>query len=462
MSSAALQRFALVFGCFLGLCLWKFGNPVILEREISSPETLTEWWNYAWPPSWAGWLLVPFSVVGALVFRWFWGGWPVARWPGILALAWLGWQFLSATQTVDAALTKATLWQFSGCVACFFLGASIGFTSAVRNWLLAGILVAFTFCLLQAVNQRLYEFPQSRAALLAGEAAGWTNFPAETVFEMKRSRVIIETNGIDIANPMFLEKFRKGRVAGTLVYPNALAGVVLLLWPVALALGFIHTRKMRSVVRVALIGLVMFLGGAGLFWSGSKLGWLIALVVAGGLLLCLPWSRRLKWLLVAALLIGGLGIFAMRFQGYLSGGATSLAARFDYWEAAVQNAISEPWLGSGPGTFQRPYSKIKRPEAEMARLTHNDFLQQFSDSGWPGGIAYVIWIAIALSLAAKAAWRSGDWVNVFTCAGLVAWFMQGIGEFALYIPATAWIAFTLLGCLIGRDTIQFDKKTAAR
>ena len=45
----------------------------------------------------------------------------------LLPLAWLGWQFLSATQTVDADLTRATLWQFSGCVASYFLGALIYF-----------------------------------------------------------------------------------------------------------------------------------------------------------------------------------------------------------------------------------------------------------------------------------------------------------------------------------------------
>jgi len=34
-------------------------------------------------------------------------------------------------------------------------------------------------------------------------------------------------------------------------------------------------------------------------------------------------------------------------------------------------------------------------------------------------------------------------------AGLVGWFAQGLGEFSLYIPALAWTAFTLLGCLAG-------------
>jgi hypothetical protein len=44
--------------------------------------------------------------------------------------------------------------------------------------------------------------------------------------------------------------------------------------------------------------------------------------------------------------------------------------------------------------------------------------------------------------------------------GLLAWFVQGFGEFSLYIPALAWTAFTLMGCLIRLSTIEFDKKAA--
>ena len=55
---------------------------------------------------------------------------------------------------------------------------------------------------------------------------------------MKHENVIITTNGMDVANPVILAKFAKGRVKGTLVYPNALAGAILLLFPVSLVLAF--------------------------------------------------------------------------------------------------------------------------------------------------------------------------------------------------------------------------------
>ena len=158
----------------------------------------------------------------------------------------------------------------------------------------------------------------------------------------------------------------------------------------------------------------------------------------------------------------GLGVFAVRFHHYFEAGATSAGARFDYWRAAVQTTAAHPLFGTGPGTFQRPYARLKSPDSEMARLTHNDYLEQFSDSGILGGLAYTAWIVLALTVVGKKLWRSDDHFSFAIFLGLVGWFAQGFGEFSLYIPALAWTAFTLLGSIIGQQNgkiIQFDKKS---
>jgi O-antigen ligase len=177
-------------------------------------------------------------------------------------------------------------------------------------------------------------------------------------------------------------------------------------------------------------------------------------------------------------LAGGLGLFGLRFAGYFAKGATSAVARADYWKAAVQNTREHPVWGSGPGTFQRPYARLKAPESEMARLVHNDFLEQATDSGLPGFVLYTAWIGGLLwtlgrritasqtlgsplskespadSLNSDASgWKSWpeadrrrlEWA-VFM--GLLGWFTHGLAEFGLYIPASAWTAFTLAGALL--------------
>jgi O-antigen ligase len=203
----------------------------------------------------------------------------------------------------------------------------------------------------------------------------------------------------------------------------------------------------------------VFLGLAGLFWSGSKSGWLIALAIGAFWLLRLNWSRQLKWLVVIILLVGGLTVFGVRFQKYFAKGATSVSARFDYWHAAARTALDHPALGSGPGTFQRPYARLKRPESEMARLVHNDYLEQFSDSGFIGGLTYLTWLGLLLWTLGRVTWKTTDWLGFAIFAGLLGWFLQGFIEFGLFIPALAWTAFTLAGCLLAQSRNQFDKPT---
>jgi O-antigen ligase len=449
--------YALVFGLFLGLAILKFGNPVILDQKITPPVSPSEFWADAWPPHWGNWILLPLALAGAALVLTSRPRWPATRWLWLLPLLWFGWQLFSATQTVDGDLTATTLCHFAGCLVCYFIGAFIIGRERALRWLLVGVLAAFALCLVRGINQRLFEFPQSRQMLMEGTRTGWTNIPPEMLVEMKRDRVVITTNGVDVPSPAILAKFAKGRVMGTLVYPNALAGMILLLLPVSLVLAFHSTKRLRPPLPAAVITLTLLLGGLAFFWTGSKLGWLIAMAIVGVCLFRLPWPARLKWAALTAVIVIGLGIFTVRFHSYFAAGATSVGARFDYWGAALETTVKHPLLGTGPGTFQRPYAQIKSPTAEMARLAHNDYLEQFSDSGIVGGTLYGAWIVLSLVVVGRRIWRSADLAIFAIFLGVFAWFIQGFGEFSLYVPALSWTAFTLLGFLLATTGNQIDK-----
>jgi O-antigen ligase len=450
--------YGLIFGLFLGLAILKFGNPVILDQKITPPASFSEFWADAWPPHWGYWIFSPLALAGAWLVLTRQPRWPATRRLWLLPLLWFGWQLLSATQTVKGDLTTTTLWQFAGCLAGYFIGALVLGRERAWQWLLIGLLAAFALCLVRGINQRLFEFPQSRQMLLAGESTGWTNIPPKLFAEMKHDQAVITTNGVDVANPAILAKLAQGRVMGTLVYPNALAGMILLLLPVSLVLAFNSTTRLRPPLPAAVTALTVFLGGMAFFWTGSKLGWLMAMAMSGACLFRLPWPIRLKWAAVISVMLIGLGVFAVRFHGYFAAGATSVGARFDYWQAAVKTTLAHPLLGTGPGTFQRPYAEIKPSTAEMARLAHNDYLEQFSDSGIAGGALYGAWIVLALLAVGRRVWRPADPVIFAIFLGTFAWFLQGLGEFGLYVPALAWTAFTLLGCSLAATGNQIDKQ----
>ncbi len=459
--SLARMGWALAFGLFLGLCLWKFGNPVILDSKISDPATWRDFLTEAWPPRWAGLMLAPLTLAWLLTNRFGKADWKELEWWGLAPLFWLVWNGVASIQSQDTALTLATLVQFTGCVVFFFIGWLGLKPDGPARWMLALLLPSFLYCLIQAFLQHQYIFPQSHQMLVEGEKTGWTNFPAAFMEELRSDQILISTNGMQKANPVFLAKFAEGRVNGTMVYPNALAGLILLLFPVAWVLTAQFAARLRPVVRWACMGTFLFLAGTSFYWTGSKSGWLIALGVCGLAMWRIKWPGRLKKSILAIVLVTGLGCFALRFHHYFSHGATSVTARLDYWHAAVQICMAHPWVGSGPGTFQHPYALLKAPSSEMARLTHNDYLEQFSDSGVPAGLAYLGWVAWALLRCGNRVWTQGSVFEFGLFLGVLAWFTQGFCEFSLYIPALAWLAFALLGSLMNlrprRDTIRHSK-----
>jgi len=186
-------------------------------------------------------------------------------------------------------------------------------------------------------------------------------------------------------------------------------------------------------------------------------------------LLRLPFGKRFKVILIAAVLLAGLSGFFWKYSSFFRKGATSVGARFDYWQAALQTAKEKPLFGTGPGTFALAYEKIKRPESEMSRLVHNDYLEQATDSGVVGFSVYTLFIFGALVWSFKRSigpWsrpetanRWGDlpedWLGFAVWLGMLGWSLHGLFEFGLYIPASAWPAFAFLGWLLGRPQLAW-------
>src|SRR5258708_31772763 len=147
----------------------------------------------------------------------------------------------------------------------------------------------------------------------------------------------------------------------------------------------------------------------------------------------LGYSRSIKMTVLAAILALGTIGFLIKFQSYLQKGATSVGARFGYWQAALDTVRSHPILGSGPGTFSVAYARIKPPEAEMARLAHNDYLEQACDSGILGFILYLVMIIGWLAHCYRRIAIKFDSIPGLLLTRLIAWCAQGLIEFQVYI-----------------------------
>ncbi len=469
-SPRLLERvFPVLFGCFLGLTLLKFGNPPIMEKFVVPPSNAWEFViGYPWPISWGYGMLGCVSLLALFAARWRPGK---LKWPIFLPITWLVWQVVAASQSVDSELSRPTLWHFVACCGCFYIGYFCLRPSARLPGFLIGLSVGFLLVLATGFEQHFGGLEQTRKYFYLYIFPKMKEIP-----------------------PDYLKKMSSERIFATLFYPNALAGVILLLIPAVLSLIAGARRLFTAGARAFLVGAVAVAAIACLFWSGSKGGWLLLLLLAFFALLHVSFSRRIKMLLVCAVLLGGLGVFGWRYAGFFQRGATSVVARFDYWNAAVRTAVAHPLVGTGPGTFARPYAQLKRPESEMARLVHNDYLEQASDSGWPGFLVYLGFIVTALACTYPAGFwgRSGgagaiprqnqtnsavvlahedhkpaplekpppaaaffcpaacDFYVFAIWLGVLGWALQSLFEFGLYIPALSWPAFTFLGLLLRR------------
>jgi len=428
---AGARVFPLLFGLFLGLALLKFCNPPVMEKFVVSPAGGYEWLIASWPSRIGYWLLSVVTLAGLFSVRFEVRN---PRWLVALPLVWFSWQILSATQSVNGELTNVTLKHLMACTVCFYLGLFCLNRDGSKNLFLWPIALAFALVIAVGFNQHFGGLQQTRDYFFT--------YIYPTMKEVP---------------PEYLKKLSSNRIFSTVFYPNALAGAILLLLPPLVAWIWQARQRFTVGARAFLCGGFSVGALACLYWSGSKGGWLLALGSGLVVLLHQDLSKRVKVGLVCAFLVLGMAGFAWKYAGFFQRGATSVVARFDYWEAAWKTAVSKPVFGSGPGTFGVVYSAIKRPESEMARLAHNDYLQQASDSGFPGLIFYgafvvgLIWIGYAHWRDSRSPLQLGVWV------GLLGWALQSVGEFTLYVPSLAWTAFAFAGWLLGSTGKRIDK-----
>ncbi len=416
----------------------KFGTPVMIQGSALLPRDSFEWLHFSWPNE----LAIIFIFAGFI--------WLVLDRDRMLArvdllftlpLFFLLTQALAVPETICPQATIDTLMLFAAGVLLFYVGAWYVRDGAATAQIFGGLALATLFVCLLAMRQHFGGLAESRAyAALYVDAA---RVPKD-----------------------FLLRITSNRVFGPLVYPNALAGFLVVAF--APTLVWIWVRARGWDARVKWIALV-FAGGVMLFClvlTGSRGGFMAFGVMALTVFACwFPGGERrtVFWLigLVATLLV----VFLLgQRAGFLHFGTTSLESRMDYWRGAVAIAKDHPWVGTGPGTFGSIYPKYKTALSEEAQAVHNNFLQMWSDSGVLAFVAYaLLWIVAVRDAFRLARQRTGDAAAMAVCGALAGWAVHGLMDFDLYSPGVALPAFILLGIVQGlKELPRTDSVTSSR
>jgi hypothetical protein len=407
----------------------KFGTPVVLQSLFIPPDNAFDWIFFSWPNQLA-------VMLGLAALVWFLADadrLPVradALWVLPVALLWT--QVLAASGAINPRVATDTLLHFAVCVVAFYAAAAYVRDGAAAGRIFGGLALATFLICVWALDQRF----------------GWLFGGLE---EVARQADVYGDAAAGLTEVQ--ERAASGRVFGSFVYPNTLAGFLAVAFVPSLAWIWSRGRSWHRNVRWTTLVLAAGLMFYCLLATRSRGGFLAlaaALCVAawhltGGAKGTRRWTRPVATLVVLA------GIFAVAMQANLLHlGRHSVHTRLDYWRGAALIARDHPVRGTGPGTFGSIFPRYKAEGSEPTRAAHNNFLQMAADSGLPGFLVFgaLWWVALAHAWR-LARQRSGDAAALAACAGLTGWVVHGLVDFDLYVPGVALPAFIMAGLVHG-------------
>ena len=185
-----------------------------------------------------------------------------------------------------------------------------------------------------------------------------------------------------------------GRPIAGLGNPDSLAGFLVLVWPLALALWMRAGSKLSQSLWVGLSTIALVV----LFLTGSPGGWLglmVGTVVLTVFTLKDKGFTGTKWLVLPAVLVLG-SLFIQPMSNNLKNSITSTSPSAQFqgqvWRGTVEMIMEHPFLGTGYGTFKTafparrpPYLTLRQPQkAEDVEHASNWLLEWMAETGIVG------------------------------------------------------------------------------
>ena len=248
-----------------------------------------------------------------------------------------------------------------------------------------------------------------------------------------------------------LSRLGINEIFSTFVYPNALAGYLLLILPLCVSLFIISKPFHKTLLGVAAACIVLCL-----YLTYSKGGWGVFLLLGLVSILILIYKRfgnNKKFYVVSILTIVGLIILSAMFlkitdkTHMIRDTLGSFKVRLNYWKACPGMVKDFPF-GSGIGTFGSVYPKYKVPQAREVQLAHNGFLQLWTETGTLGILSFLlVWVMFFR-----------DWRRIFRiayvkvlsigmCIGCIAFLIHSLVDFDFYVPGISMNVWLFIGMI---------------
>jgi putative inorganic carbon (HCO3(-)) transporter len=191
--------------------------------------------------------------------------------------------------------------------------------------------------------------------------------------------------------------------------------------------------------RIAVV-LVIAVSVVELIFLFSRMAWvtaaaLLAVSAAAGTPIGRVWKPVLGALIVAALVVAGIGWSATGRNLLVSlTERTASASRLAIWERTTRMIEDHPLVGVGAGNFQAVFEPVYNPmlneDLRRGGHAHNLWLQEAAELGVITAVAYIaLWIAALISAARLS---RASWIGAAAFLMIVAMAVRNMGDYMFF------------------------------
>ena len=411
----------------------------------------------------------------------------------IIALTILGSIFLVQTNSRSSILIKEAV--YVGGAALSLLAVSLGilmngsFASerfsrslAVSFGLLILWMVFRHYSGIQSVNGMKYMYSTiALAGIVFVIAATFTERARDGIlWAMVVSTAVLSVYAILQSLGIIIFRWDAGltqmaRSSGTMGNANLLGSFSMAMLPAGA--GFLLSRLRLSKFRFISAAVFVILCTGAMLASKTR-GSLIGLLAIAIILPFIPFVRKNKKrliLILLALLIlisGSVFILGNRMEELVHTDTGTLQVRQLIWSGTLSMILSNPLLGSGPGSFQIMFPEFRNPNYFLLGVSHNtlhahcEYLEILGDIGILG---LLLWAAVAYSIfrivyrnrkfifknAENSGTSGSNWLVLGLLAGILALLAEASVSVAMRWPPSALLLALFTGLLLALIPSEF-------
>lgn len=410
----------------------KFGMPCDSEL-VSMPHDLIQWIIYTWPH-------VIWQLLIVVLFT-FWFVWNLSE--GKIRIRYSGLDFLMFLFIVSAVISSikapntynafVCLKTYCGYILFYFLALNIIDEEEDVRRLLYIFTASAVIISLYAIRQYHVGFQEMRA------------FAPECV------------------TPEMLERLRdrlySDRVFSTFIYPNTLAGYLLLCIPFVIGMLQKSGRGFSKFILILIIMCMLYALALTFYKGGIVFVGVVSVFIFTFLFI------KNKRILLAISILTILLLLLILFSGYTASFFNeirdTLIRRWRLWIAGVEMIKNSPIFGVGLGNFNVLYPAYKIDIAEEVYYAHNLYLQLFAEQGIIGIISFILLLAFIINrLFKKSTIFSGkkqDKISMWIFIGIVMFFVHNIFDFDWNVPGLTIIAFIAISLFVYKSGIYKER-----